>query len=233
MNVPLLRRVRFRLGSKDLAVGPETRGCAVRYPVQGDGLEDGVERRFVVRPVHEFLADPREQSDWAAGQHEADGARSCGVLHGVGAAGLHKLAAALDAFLLESADGAFQLCRVRRRHGRRVEVRGFAVQGLRCQDACDSCAHVAALDDVCWEAEFAGDQAVHDPCGIVEREVPVERRSRGERVARQAGDDQVVRQLVCGLISGAKHFEHGQEFQETAGPAVQKYYRDCIAALRE
>lgn len=207
-------------GPKGLPVRPEAGGGAVGEPVEGDGLEDDVQRRVVVGPVHHLLANPREQRQRAARQHEPDRAGPRRVFHGVGAARLHELVASLDAPLLELADGASELRGVGCRHGRRVEVRGFAARVLCRKGASDPCPHVAALGDVRGQAELAGDEAVEDARGVVDGEVLVQWRCRREGVARQTGDDQVVRQVVGGPVARPQQFEHGQELDETPRPAV-------------
>lgn len=233
VDVPFLGRVGLGAGPKRLTVRPEAGGGAAREPVEGDGLEDDVQGRVVVGPLHELLADPREQRHGAAAQHEPDGAGPRRVLHRIGAARPDELVAALDAPLLELADGALQPRGLGGRHGRRVEVCGFAAGVLCRQGAGDPRAHVAALGDVRGQAELAGDEAVEDARGVVDGEVLVQRRRRGEGVARQAGDDQVVRQVVGGPVARPQQFEHGHELEETPRPAVDKHDRDRVLAPRE
>lgn len=76
--------VRLGRGAEVGAVGVDAAGESVGQPVEGYGLEDGVEGGVLVGPFEEFFADPGEHGEGGGGEDEADGGGAGAVFAGVG-----------------------------------------------------------------------------------------------------------------------------------------------------
>src|ERR1700761_1555109 len=66
VDMPLLRTVAVSVRPKKLAIRPEVCRCAPGQPVQSYRLENHIERRIVVSPIHELFTDPGQQRQWTA-----------------------------------------------------------------------------------------------------------------------------------------------------------------------
>lgn len=111
-----------------VTVGPEVRRRTAAEPVQSGGLQYIVGGWILVGPVEEFLTDPGKEGDGVAVQHEADGARLGGMLHGVRGSSCPPCFRTLKALLLDVGEVALIGARGCLDHTK-IHCRGLSFEG--------------------------------------------------------------------------------------------------------
>lgn len=107
--------------------------------------------------------------------------------------------------------------------GNQLTVDGFARVVCGRHGPGDIAPHVAALNRVARLAEAERfQQLVHQASRVGTCPLVVLGRAVREGVAGERGHDDVVRELVWAGVLLLEELEHGQEFEEASGPAVEE-----------
>lgn len=214
LPLPVVVEARLLLDAKELAIRENAARKRVRKPVQRHGLENRVAAGILVRPLEELLANPRQQRERAACQHEANGRGPCAVFFGIRGAVLDPFAAALHGCRFGLVDGAWGDFAGAGTNAAHVDVCGFAGGEVGSKDACDTAADVSALGYVAGEAERV-EECVHDAGNVAGLEGLVRWWIRRERVANERRCYQMIWKIFRSVFV-LHDVQHGEEFKKAA-----------------